>query len=125
MGGDQTVTQRLTDPSSEAEALSHVASGIATSLGLTANATNEQNSNEQDRGPTTEHEPGPLADLENYETNSQIPPSSGAVNYQPISESSGENHISTESHSSTSSVSHERSSENRQEKNVNKEIKEG
>ena len=69
-----TIAQTLTDPSSEAEALSNVASGIATSLGLVANASNEQASNEQTIintqqaagvGPLTNS--GPLADLEHFE----------------------------------------------------------
>ena len=87
VGALDDVPQRLTDPSSEAEALSNVASGIATSLGLAANASNEQSSNDQDNKRSSykeEHKVGPLADLENYDS-------------QPISESSSVNHISTDS----------------------------
>ena len=55
------------DPSSEAEALSHVASGIAASLGLAADA-NETDSSTNPPG-------GPLSDLEGFsepsETNNQ------------------------------------------------------
>ena len=55
------------DPSSEAEALSHVASGIAASLGLAADA------NETDSSTNTPG--GPLSDLEGFsepsETNNQ------------------------------------------------------
>ena len=55
------------DPSSEAEALSHVASGIAASLGLAADA-NETDSSTNPSG-------GPLSDLEGFsepsETNNQ------------------------------------------------------
>ena len=113
--GTQTVTleesnniaQRLNDPSSEAEALSHVASGIATSLGLAANASNDQTSTEQamsntsDRIVTTglESRSGPLADLEHYEGGQSQLSSPGVVNYQIISETSSGNHL--DSHSSS------------------------
>merc|ERR1712156_1084508 len=103
----EDISQRLTDPSSEAEALSNVASGIATSLGLAANQTNEQNSNEDvksssTRGSISEERPGPLADLENY--NSQVS-STGSTNHQSVSESSVVNNTTTNSDTNNDSQS--------------------
>ena len=98
--GESTMPQRLTDPSSEAEALSHVASGIATSLGLAANSTSEQNTNEQvinnhssGQLMTSRNESGsgPLADLEHFEGGQPQISNTGDVTYQVISE----NHIKT------------------------------
>ena len=98
--GESTIPQRLTDPSSEAEALSHVASGIATSLGLAANSTSEQNTNEQvinnhssGQLMTSRNESGsgPLADLEHFEGGQPQISNTGDVTYQVISE----NHIKT------------------------------
>ena len=98
--GESTIPQRLTDPSSEAEALSHVASGIATSLGLAANSTSEQNANEQVMSNNSsgqlinsrnESGSGPLADLEHFEGGQSQISNTGDVTYQVISE----NHIKT------------------------------
>ena len=98
--GESTIPQRLTDPSSEAEALSHVASGIATSLGLAANSTSEQNANEQGMSNNSsgqlinsrnESGSGPLADLEHFEGGQSQISNTGDVTYQVISE----NHIKT------------------------------
>ena len=94
-----TVAQRLTDPSSEAEALSHVASGIATSLGLAVNVSNDQSTNDDAINNTSnqvsnaghESSPGPLADLEHYEGGQSQLSNSEVVHYQVIADTSSVN----------------------------------
>ena len=59
-----TSTSQL-DPSSEAEALSHVASGIAASLGLPVGSPSNVNSELSEN--MTNNESGPLSDLEHFD----------------------------------------------------------
>jgi hypothetical protein len=63
------VTSSSLNPSSEAEALSNVASGIAASLGLAAESAvaTPQDFSELNNHETSETTMGPLSDLEHYE----------------------------------------------------------
>ena len=106
---ENAISQPLNDPSSEAEALSNVASGIATSLGLAANVSNEQTPNEQNmqNAPNevvnvgAQANSGPLADLEHYEGGQSQLSNSGIDNYQVISNRSTENNLVSQSNESS------------------------
>ena len=63
-----TTTLSQLDPSSEAEALSHVASGIAASLGLPVDSP-VSNVNSELTENVNATETGPLSDLEHFEDN--------------------------------------------------------